>query len=174
MTAQKDYAACARQIVERQQFIESALPFIALAVGRCGKILREEDRGDHIVREATLKDFHGFSFFHNSGLSMFGGDIVTAWYHPGRPFALISGDQPLVLDIEWWNIKECKVKYWSAGNCWQNVMREMLVNGGTVVIEQFEKKERARLTIAQQNAFRDAQERESHRKIDEEMRRLGF
>ena len=72
----------AKQVAERQKFIEDIVRCVSSLVVRCGRVLCRETHSWHTTTEIELKNFAGFSFYTYGSYTRFGGETVKVWYHP--------------------------------------------------------------------------------------------
>ncbi len=162
----------AQQIVARQKFIEEVLGFVRLIVSERGHVLRREVHHWQTVTEIELKDFAGFSFYTYGLYSQFGGEMAKAkvWY---RATESESHDSEPVLEVEWWDIKQCNVKRFDPSMGWQRSIRRLIKNKDKVLAAERKREklaERKRGELA-----RNAVELErAERRTQEEAKRLGL
>lgn len=116
--------ALAAQVVARQKFLEEVLSFVTAIVSKRGKVLYHKLHNNHTETKAELKNFASFSFYTHGSYTMYGGEMAKIWYHPNSAEA--SGEP--VLEVEWWNIKECKVKRFDPAAKWQRAVRAIMKN----------------------------------------------
>jgi hypothetical protein len=84
--------------IERIRFLKKVIGFACSITRTQGKRLENTSHSVHLHTIYELLNFGGFSFYVDSGQTMFGGDTVKIWYHPSRPHTKRAGP---VLDISW-------------------------------------------------------------------------
>jgi len=113
-----------KKIAARQKFIEEVIGFVNQLVSEEGVMLTYEEYSCHTYTLAELNNLACFSFRTSGSFTMFGGDQVMVWYHPGSEK---SGLDP-VFDVTYWDIKECEVKYFDPSEFWQQALRRLIRN----------------------------------------------
>jgi hypothetical protein len=111
------YEVTAKRIVERQKQVEKIINYVDTIVRERGVILYEKVESCYTHTKAELSDFFDFTFYRESGYTMFGGDNIKIWYKGS-----------LVFDVEWWDIKECNVRYSDFSPEWQKKLRHLIAN----------------------------------------------
>jgi hypothetical protein len=159
----------AEKVDERQQFLEKILPFVVILVRDEGKSLKHEVHNAHTSGESELVDFLGFSFKRGYGFSMYGGQGVTIWYHPGSE----RNTQNTVLSVDWWEDKKFQVNHFDASPEWQLCLLNLVGDkpGAVALFKQKlqERKEREE-EIALQNRLKEKAEKD----LQEAAKRLGL
>ena len=119
--AEKDQASNAvlvEQIVIRQKFVEDVIRYTSSVLFEKGKVIsRIVHRGCTTI-ERELKD-DDFLFYHCRRDFLDSGETVRVWHCIGSDSSL----RQLVLEVEWWDVKGCKVKHFEASMYWQDAIR---------------------------------------------------
>ena len=129
----------AKQVAERQKFIEEIVSYVSSLAARRGRVLRKEVHSCHTTTEIELKNFAGFSFYTYGSYTMFGGETVKVWHHPN------SKEIPAepVFEVEFWDIAKCTVQHFNLSTDWQEAIRKLMANTGEIEahIDQEQKKQ---------------------------------
>jgi hypothetical protein len=161
--------ALAAQVVARQKFLEEVLSFVTAIVSKRGKVLYHKVHDWHTETKAELKNFAGFSFYTYGSYSMFGGETAKVWYHTG----LADTSAEPVLEVEWWDIKQCTVKRFDPSAKWQRAIKAIMKNEDRVakIVETKRKTAEARQRRIDE---RDRKLRQAEANILKEAARLGL
>lgn len=159
----------ATQVVARQKFLEETLRFATSVVSRRGKVLFREVHKWHTETKEELRNFASFSFYSYGSHTMFGGETVKIWYHPGseklppEPF----------LEVEWWDIKECRVKRFDQSPGWQRAIKVVMKNEKRIA-KAFETKQKNAEERARRVVERDKALHQEEVHLASEAKRLGL
>ena len=159
-----------RQLADRKKFLDAIAKF-AVPLAREFGI-----RKDHVVYDCytsgkmVLEGFHNFTIIHQGAYSMFGGEGLEIWYHPGR--VTRPGTMP-TLDFDWWNEGDYKVKRFDLDKKWQRALRKLTQNAEDA--KRTFLAQRARLKRrAEKAATRQVEEQQGNERRAQEAERLGF
>ena len=74
----------ATEVRLRKEFVERVLRFVEELLVEEGVVVSRKEHSAHTDMIWQLINFASFSFYYECGLTMFGGNIVKVWYHPGK------------------------------------------------------------------------------------------
>ncbi|MBI3572331.1 hypothetical protein HY091_02245 [Candidatus Kaiserbacteria bacterium] len=158
-----------RQLVDRQKFLEAIEAFAVPLARELGTQNDYVVHDSHTSGKTVLEGFHGFSFIHEYGYSMFGGEGLKIWYHPGCAMQRTVR----VFSVDWWRDREYKVNHFDPTLKWQRALRKLMQNK-TDAVRSF-KVQRARLARrAKLAAEKQARQQQDARRRVQESERLGF
>ena len=160
-------AALAKQVAERQEFIEKTIHFVNSVVAELGTVLYRKVYGWHTETKIELRGLAGFSFYTEGVYSLFGGQMTKVWYHHGSEHTT-SGP---VLEVEWWNITRCEVKRFDPSVQWQRVMQQ-LIEDKNGIVARFKMKQLNLKKDEAADAEREKKARKTERRLYEDAKRL--
>lgn|SRR3989338_3805548 len=157
----------ARQVAERQKFIEEIVEYVSSLLARRGVTLSWMEFACHTTAAIELKNFAGFSFHTYGTYTMFGGETVKVWYHPN---AEETPREP-VFEVEFWDIAQCTVKHFNPSTEWQKAFKRLIAYSAAIEA-RFEQEQKTK----QERKKRAAQERqrmyEAERRLQKDAARL--
>ena len=126
--------ALAGKVRKRKRFLDETIdPVIKLVCERGRMVSRNQGSSNtHVVWE--LRNFGGFSFHTDLGQTMFGGNTVKIYYHPGRSFREGGLDSAHdkewipVLEVDFQTHREYVVKRFDETTGWRRALVRVLRN----------------------------------------------
>jgi len=96
--SERDVDALEERVKSRKSHCLEVIGFVREATRKFGTMTREEEHSGHTRIDRELIDFHGFSFYVESGLTMHGGNTVRVVYGDQTVFSIYyqSIDDPEV------------------------------------------------------------------------------
>jgi len=144
------------KIVARIKLLSAIVNFVDELLRKKGKVLEchTESCNTNMVEE--LKDFENFSFWSDTGQTMFGGNTYKIWYMRGTDKVLV-----LYLDFQA-GIEEAEIKTFDPKPDWLKALKCLIKNWKQVVVKcererknQEEKSWRQRQQEVVNNALRE-------------------
>jgi hypothetical protein len=95
----------ATEVRLRKEFVARVLRFVEELLVEEGVVFSSKEHSAHTNTIRHLINFADFSFYYECGLTMFGGNIIKVWHHPGKEKT--AGDvlhirpDGLVLDVRY-------------------------------------------------------------------------
>ncbi len=164
--APKDLKA---QVAERQSFLETVIKTVEFFLEKRGRVYDRQVHSAHTSQKVELDNFHGFSFYSYGSYTMFGGEEIKIWYHPGK-----KEHPPLpVLEIQWWELKELHVKHFDDSPEWQKAIL-LLAKDKATAVKQAAREEAKRKKAADALARRKAAANISTVETEKAAKRLGL
>lgn len=161
--------ALAAQVVARQQFVEDVIGYVSSLLAKRGKVLMHEVHDYHTRSTVELRGYTDFSFYSEGVYSMYGGEKIRLWYHPGKPRPV----EPTLV-VEWWDVKKCKVLRFDPTIPWQRALKRLIKDhkGKQQIAAREEAKERRATERAAKQAEREAVQRRIESQLAAETKRL--
>lgn len=159
----------AKKVRVRQKFVEEIIGFAEEIVRECGKELSYRQGSCHTSITAELKNVTGFSFFTDGAYSMMGGHGVKIWYRSDSE----TGEPKLVFDVEYWDIKDCKVGQFDPSPLWQRAIWR-LVKKKTKTVERFRREKQEKKARDKEEYERQVKLQAANRKLQADALRLGL
>lgn len=121
----------ALKVAQRQRFVEKVISYAQKAIftPKLGTIISSHEHSSHTQTAAELNDLEGFSFYSYGVYTMFGGETVKVWYHPGQH----KRPEVPVFEAEWWDIKKCELKHFDPSQEWQDALCRLMRRGKTAL-----------------------------------------
>jgi hypothetical protein len=164
----------ANKIRVRKKFLDKIITSIIQLVANKGKIINRVmgSSSKHIVQE--LRNFGGFSFYTDLGQTMFGGNTIKVYHHPGQSFC--DGGLDLaqnnicepVLDVYFQTADEYDVCTFNESKKWQRALIRVLKNQDKIAAQLDRKENKLKNKSEKEEVKRLKEER-----LQEEARRLG-
>lgn len=99
MTQDQNTDKLAKKVRTRKNFLNKVVNPVIDLVHKRGTIVRREQGSCHTRIVAEFRNFGDFTFHTDLGQTMFGGNTVKIFYHPGRNFR--EGGLDSAFDREW-------------------------------------------------------------------------
>lgn len=135
--------ALSRMIKERRAYLTRVLNAVVKLASQEGKVLLRSTHSAHTHVVWELRDFEGFTFHADLGQTMFGGNTVKVYYHPGRSFG--EGGIDSAHDQEWAPVLEVdfqtgdehdyRVKKFKESAEWRRVLDRVLRNSDKIAAQ---------------------------------------
>jgi len=120
-----------KRVEERKKFLELIIDCIPKLVLEHGERVSYVEKPYHIEAEHVLKGLDGFSFYTQGSFTMYGGENLKVWHHPGSTKS--EGVAP-VLNIDWWKgVEDCKVHAFNPGSEWQKRLKAIAADKDTAL-----------------------------------------
>lgn len=88
-----------KKVRVRKEFLDKIINSITELVREYGRVTRREQGSSHTRVVMELRNFGNFTFETDLGQTMFGGNAVRVWHHPGKSFR--EGGLDAAWDKEW-------------------------------------------------------------------------
>ena len=164
------------KLSKRERFLKKVVSFVEKLVQKKGRILEinQGSSNTNVVRE--LLDFGNFSFKTDLGQTMFGGNDIEVWYHPGTSFRNRKRFNT-VLSVYYqcfrFETDDCRVNTFDESHGWQLALNNAIRNEKKILVDMERKKRDARqrsLLIEKRENERDKKKA----KMTERAERLGL
>lgn len=144
----------AKKVAERQRFLEQVIHFVHSMVMQRGKRLKYDESSDHTYSVRELQDFCGFTFTTEGAYTMFGGQNIVVHCDGSQE------SKRVVLEVEWWDIKELHVHAFEPNIRWQRSLLRLMQDPKTALARYDKgKAEEAKRATKANPALQEADER---------------
>jgi len=165
----------ARKIRGRKNFLDKTVDAVINLVCNRGKVLSRSEHSAHTHIIWELHNFGGFSFRTDLGQTMFGGNTVKVYYHPGRSFreggldSAWDKDCSPVLIVYFPTEGDYKVGQFNEKTDWQRALIRVLKNQNNIAAQINKAKEKENKTLQKWS-----QKDEKNAQLIKEAQKLGI
>lgn len=156
-----------KKVADRQRFLEKVTHFVHSVVAQRGQRLKYEQSSGHTYSVRELQGFLGFTFTTEGTYTMFGGQNIVIRFDSGDA----NAKNPIVLEVEWWDLKELHVRAFELAIPWQRVLLRLMQNPEASLAHY----DKAQAQLAKQAAkAAAAPQNNANERLQAEAKRLGL